>query len=64
MVTIIERKDGGGLSIKDLSELDSQTPEIFCIFGGDGLMGLTSCPESVLVLGFDSRGDKTLLHAF
>ena len=35
---------------------------IFCMFGGDGLMGLTSCPESVLVLRFDSRGDKTLLH--
>ena len=31
--------------------------------GGDGLKGLTSCAESVLVLGFESRGDKTLLHA-
>ena len=36
---------------------------IFCMFGGDGLKDQTSCQESVLVLGFDSRGDKTLLDA-
>ena len=28
------------------------------MFEGDGLRGLTSCLESVLVFGFDSRGGQ------